>query len=302
MSKQLDDERMNPDRRQLLGAVALSAVAAGVSNWLPLQPAAAAADDGDPAVPHQLAGKRSRRSAAAHRRDEVAGSRENVADASQGVQLATMRDSRAIGRPITTGARSKRGSTPCRSSSPRSMGSTSISSTFAPNTTNALPVIVTHGWPGSVIEQLKIIDPLTNPTAHGGSASDAFDRRDPVAAGLRVFRQADRPRLGSHPHRARLDRADEAARLHAIRRARRRLGQCGHRADGAAGAAGIARHPHQHAGHRSRRRRKGAPRRAGAGRPLGRREACLRPARLLLQARPGLRSGDGEPSADAVCA
>jgi len=39
---------------------------------------------------------------------------------------------------------------------------------------NALPLIVTHGWPGSVIEQLKIIEPLTNPTAHGGSASDAF--------------------------------------------------------------------------------------------------------------------------------
>jgi pimeloyl-ACP methyl ester carboxylesterase len=40
---------------------------------------------------------------------------------------------------------------------------------------NALPVIVTHGWPGSVIEQLKIIDPLTDPTAHGGSAADAFE-------------------------------------------------------------------------------------------------------------------------------
>src|SRR5215216_3404549 len=39
---------------------------------------------------------------------------------------------------------------------------------------NALPLIVTHGWPGSIIEQLKIIDPLVNPTAHGGSASDAF--------------------------------------------------------------------------------------------------------------------------------
>jgi pimeloyl-ACP methyl ester carboxylesterase len=39
---------------------------------------------------------------------------------------------------------------------------------------NALPVIVTHGWPGSVVEQLKIVDPLTDPTAHGGSASDAF--------------------------------------------------------------------------------------------------------------------------------
>jgi pimeloyl-ACP methyl ester carboxylesterase len=39
----------------------------------------------------------------------------------------------------------------------------------------ALPVIVTHGWPGSIIEQLKIIDPLVNPTAHGGKESDAFD-------------------------------------------------------------------------------------------------------------------------------
>ncbi|MEY2574928.1 MAG: hypothetical protein QOF80_415 [Verrucomicrobiota bacterium] len=40
---------------------------------------------------------------------------------------------------------------------------------------NALPIIITHGWPGSVIEQLKIIDPLTNPTAHGGKAEDSFD-------------------------------------------------------------------------------------------------------------------------------
>jgi len=39
---------------------------------------------------------------------------------------------------------------------------------------DALPLIVTHGWPGSVVEQLKIIEPLTNPTAHGGTASDAF--------------------------------------------------------------------------------------------------------------------------------
>ncbi len=40
---------------------------------------------------------------------------------------------------------------------------------------NALPVIVTHGWPGSIIEQLKLIEPLTNPTAHGGTSADAFD-------------------------------------------------------------------------------------------------------------------------------
>src|SRR5262249_46914711 len=39
---------------------------------------------------------------------------------------------------------------------------------------DALPINVTHGWPGSIVEQLKIIEPLTNPTAHGGSAADAF--------------------------------------------------------------------------------------------------------------------------------
>ena len=38
-----------------------------------------------------------------------------------------------------------------------------------------MPLIVTHGWPGSIIEQMKLIDPLTDPTAHGGNASDAFD-------------------------------------------------------------------------------------------------------------------------------
>jgi pimeloyl-ACP methyl ester carboxylesterase len=40
---------------------------------------------------------------------------------------------------------------------------------------NALPLIITHGWPGSIIEQLKVIEPLTNPTAYGGTAADAFD-------------------------------------------------------------------------------------------------------------------------------
>jgi len=48
---------------------------------------------------------------------------------------------------------------------------------------NALPLIVTHGWPGSIIEQMKLIEPLTNPTAHGGSASDAFHLVIPSMAG-----------------------------------------------------------------------------------------------------------------------
>jgi len=48
---------------------------------------------------------------------------------------------------------------------------------------NALPIIITHGWPGSVVEQLKLVDPLTNPTAHGGKASDAFHVVIPSMAG-----------------------------------------------------------------------------------------------------------------------
>src|SRR5262249_15411254 len=54
----------------------------------------------------------------------------------------------------------------------------------------ALPIIITHGWPGSVIEFLKIIDPLTNPTAHGGRAEDAFHV---VAPSLPGFASSDKP-------------------------------------------------------------------------------------------------------------
>jgi pimeloyl-ACP methyl ester carboxylesterase len=48
---------------------------------------------------------------------------------------------------------------------------------------NALPIIITHGWPGSVIEQLKLIEPLTDPTAHGGTVADAFHVVIPSMAG-----------------------------------------------------------------------------------------------------------------------
>ena len=62
---------------------------------------------------------------------------------------------------------------------------------------NALPLIVTHGWPGSIIEQLKIIDPLTNPTAHGGSAADAFHVVIPSMPGHGFSGKPTTDRLGS---------------------------------------------------------------------------------------------------------
>ena len=93
---------------------------------------------------------------------------------------------------------------------------------------NALPIIVTHGWPGSIIEQMKIIDPLTNPTAHGGSASDAFHVVIPSMPGYGFSGKPTTHRLGSRPHRPCLGHADEAPRLHAICGAGRRLGRAGH--------------------------------------------------------------------------
>ena len=174
MSRQSDNERMNPDRRQLLGAVAMAAVAAGVSDLLPLQPASAAADavirPFRVNVPeHDLVDLR-RRLAATRWPDK-----EIVDDQSQGVQLATVQrlvrhwqtdyDWRKVEARLNA--------------LPQFM--TKIDGVdihfihVRSKHENALPLIVTHGWPGSIIEQLKIIDPLTNPTAHGANASDAFD-------------------------------------------------------------------------------------------------------------------------------
>ncbi len=100
---------------------------------------------------------------------------ELVADASQGVQLATMRE---LARYWQTGY-DWSGLEARLNALPQFM--TTIDEVdihfihVRSKHPNALPMVVTHGWPGSIIEQMKIVDPLTNPTAHGGSAADAFD-------------------------------------------------------------------------------------------------------------------------------
>ena len=71
---------------------------------------------------------------------------------------------------------------------------------------NALPIIITHGWPGSIIEQLKIIDPLTDPTAHGGTRGRRVRRRDPVDARATVSRPSRPPPAGIPAHRPGLAR------------------------------------------------------------------------------------------------
>ena len=102
-------------------------------------------------------------------------SRELVPDASQGVQTATMR---ALAHHWQTAYDWRKVETRMNALPQFTTLIDGVDIHFIhvrSRHPNALPVIVTHGWPGSIIEQLKIVDPLTNPTAHGGNASDAFD-------------------------------------------------------------------------------------------------------------------------------
>jgi hypothetical protein len=90
---------------------------------------------------------------------------------------------------------------------------------------NAMPLIMTHGWSGSVIELLEVVGPLTDPTAHGGRAEDAFDLVLPSLPGY-GFQRADGGRLESCAPRPRLGRADASPRLHRPRGRRRSAMPC----------------------------------------------------------------------------
>ena len=101
--------------------------------------------------------------------------RETVADDSQGVQLATMK---ALARYWGTEydwrkVEAKLNSYPQFVTTIDGLDIHFIH--VRSKQPNALPIIITHGWPGSIIEQMKVIDPLTNPTAYGGKPEDAFD-------------------------------------------------------------------------------------------------------------------------------
>jgi pimeloyl-ACP methyl ester carboxylesterase len=100
--------------------------------------------------------------------------RETVPDASQGVQLATMQ---ALARYWATDYNWRKIETKMNALPQFITEIDGLDIHFIhvrSKHENALPLIVTHGWPGSIIEQMKIIDPLTNPTAHGASAAEAF--------------------------------------------------------------------------------------------------------------------------------
>ena len=130
---------------------------------------------------------------------------------------------------------------------------------------DALPLIVTHGWPGSIIEQLKIIDPLTNPTAHGASASDAFHLVIPSMPGYGFSGKPTEPGWGPDHIASAWAVLMDAPGIRPLRRSGRRLGRADRRSDGCTGASGFDRHPHQLPGCGSSRRRRGGPvRRPGA--------------------------------------
>ena len=167
-------EVVDQDRRQLLSTAAIGIAAAGAACLFPAYPApAATSDEIRPFrvnVPEDALVDLRRRINATSWPDQ-----ETVTDESQGVQLATMRE---VARYWGTDydwrkCEAKLNALPQFMTEIDGLDIHFIH--VRSKHENALPVIVTHGWPGSVIEQLKIIDPLTNPTAHGGSVSDAFD-------------------------------------------------------------------------------------------------------------------------------
>ena len=169
----MSENSLAPTRRDVLAASA----AAGAAGLLSAHPAGAADDTNEGTAIRPFSFRAPEEKLADLRRRinaTVWPERETVTDASQGVQLATMEklarywandyDWRKIEAKLNA--------------LPNFM--TEIDGLdihfihVRSKHENALPIIVTHGWPGSIIEQMKIVDPLTNPTAHGASASDAF--------------------------------------------------------------------------------------------------------------------------------
>jgi len=174
MRTRAGSEAIHQNRRQLLTIATMGIAAAGAASLFPAYPASAATTDAIRPfridVPEEDLVDLRRRVVATRWPD-----RETVADQSQGAQLAKVQELvrywgtdydwrkieatlNALPQFVTTIDGLDIHFIHIRSRDP-----------------NALPIIITHGWPGSVIEQLKIIGPLTDPAGHGGSAEDAFD-------------------------------------------------------------------------------------------------------------------------------
>jgi pimeloyl-ACP methyl ester carboxylesterase len=173
MRTRTGSEVVNQDRRQLLSTVATGIAAAGAASLFPAYLAPAATSDEirpfRSNVPEEALVDLRRRINATRWPD-----RETVTDESQGVQLATIQE---LARYWATDYDWRKCQTKLNALPQFLTGIDGLDIHFIhvrSKHENALPLIVTHGWPGSVVEQLKIIDPLINPTAYGANASDAF--------------------------------------------------------------------------------------------------------------------------------
>ena len=112
---------------------------------------------------------------------------------------------------------------------------------------NALPLIMTHGWPGSVIELLETVGPADRPDLARWHPRRCIPPGAAVHAGLRLLRRADRARLERRPRRGGVGGADAPPRLYPLRRPGWRRGRRRHRRDGPPGTRGAARHPRERA-------------------------------------------------------
>jgi pimeloyl-ACP methyl ester carboxylesterase len=167
-------EDVDRERRRFVGATAVGIAAAASAFGVPPEQAVAATSDSAIGpfridFPESKLAELRRRISATNWPE-----RETVTDESQGVQLATVQE---LARHWATDydwrkVEAKLNALPQFMTEIDGLDIHFIH--VRSKHENALPLIVTHGWPGSVIEQLKIVDPLTNPTAQGGSASDAF--------------------------------------------------------------------------------------------------------------------------------
>lgn len=183
MDKMQASEGINQDRRRLLAAVTTGVMVVGAAILLPSPLSAAASNDAIHPFHIHVSEKE-----LVDLRERLAATRwpdkETVTDQSQGAQLAKLRgliqywgtdyDWRKVEAKLNA--------------LPQFI--TNIDGTdihfihVRSRHKNALPLIISHGWPGSIIEQLKIIGPLTDPTAHGGSAEEAFDLVIPSLPGF----------------------------------------------------------------------------------------------------------------------
>ena len=144
-------------------------------------------------------------------------SRELVGDRSQGVQLATMQALRQYWATEYEGRRveSRLNALPQFTTEIDGMNIHFVH--VKSEHQDALPLIMTHGWPGSVIEMLDSVGPLTNPTAHGGTADGRIPPRAALTARIRLLRRAGRGRMGPRPDRAGMVGAHAPARLRPLR-------------------------------------------------------------------------------------